>query len=68
MAETVKVIELVGNSTESWEDAAQNALTDADETLEEITGIEITSQTASVENEQIERYKTTVDVAFKLQR
>lgn len=68
MGDTVKVIELVGNSTESWEDAAQNALDDADATLEEITGIEITSQTASVENGQIERYKTTVDVAFELQR
>lgn len=68
MGDTVKVIEVVGNSTESWEDAAQNALDDADATLEEITGIEITSQTASVENGQIERYKTTVDVAFELQR
>lgn len=67
MGNTVKTIELVGNSTESWEDAAQNALNDADETIENITGIEIESQTADVENGQIERYKTTIDVAFKLQ-
>lgn len=56
------------NSTESWEDAAQAALTDADETLEEIIGIEIKSQTADVEDGEIQRYKTTVHVAFKLQR
>ena len=68
MGDTVKVIELVGNSTESWEDAAQNALDDADETLEEISGIEITSQTAEVENGQIQSYRTTVDVSFVLQR
>lgn len=67
MADTVKVIELVGNSTESWEDAAQNALDDADATLENITGIEITSQTADVDDGQIDRYRTTVDVAFELQ-
>lgn len=68
MGDTVKVIELVGNSTESWEDAAQNALDDADETLEEISGIEITSQTAEVEGGQIQSYRTTVDVSFVLQR
>lgn len=67
MADTVKVIELVGNSTDSWEDAAQSALDHADQTIENITGVEITSQTADVENGQIERYKTTVDVAFELQ-
>ncbi|WP_436343693.1 dodecin family protein [Natronorubrum sp. FCH18a] len=67
MGETVKVIELVGNSTDSWEDAAQNALNNADETLENISGLEIESRTADVENGQIERYKTTVHVAFALQ-
>lgn len=67
MGDTVKTIELIGNSTESWEDAAQSALDDADETIEEITGIEVISQTANVENGQIERYKTTLHVGFKLQ-
>lgn len=65
---TVKVIELVGNSTDSWEDAAQNALDDAEETLEELSGIEIVSQTADVEDGQIERYKTTIHLSFELQR
>ena len=68
MTDTVKVIELVGNSTESWEDAAQNALDDADETIQNLTGIEVTSQTADVQDGQIEHYKTTVDVAFELKR
>lgn len=68
MGTTVKVIELVGNSTESWEDAAQNALDDADETLEGISGIELVSQTADVNGGQIERYKSTVHVSFELER
>lgn len=67
MGETVKTIELIGNSPDSWEDAAQNALDDAEETIEGIRGIEIVSQTANVENGQIERYKTTLHVAFELQ-
>lgn len=66
MGDTVKVIELVGSSTNSWEDAAQNALDDANESLENINGIEIESQTADVEGGQIDRYKTTVHVAFEL--
>lgn len=67
MSETVKVIELVGTSTESWEQAAQNALEHADQTLENITGMEVQSQTASVDDGQLSSYKTTVHVAFELQ-
>lgn len=66
MGETVKTIELIGSSTESWEDAAQNAVADADETLENIRGIELVSQTANVEDGQIARYKSTLHVAFTL--
>lgn len=68
MSETAKVIKLVGTSSESWEDAAQTALDDADETLEGITGIEIESQTADVEDGRIQEYTTTVHVSFGLQR
>lgn len=65
---TVKTIKLTGNSSESWEDAAQRALTDADETLEQISGIELVSQTADVEDGELTRYKSTIHVAFELQR
>ena len=68
MGDTIKVIELTGNSTESWEDAAHNALEDADETLENISGIEVVSQTADVDGGSIDRYKTTIHVSFALKR
>lgn len=67
MGDTVKTIELIGNSTESWEDAAESALADADETIDDITGVKVASQTADVENGGIERYKTTLQVGFRLQ-
>lgn len=67
MSDTVKVIELVGTSEESWEDAARNALRDADRTLDSISGIEIVSQTADVEADGITQYKSTVNVAFRLE-
>jgi dodecin len=66
---TVKVIELQGESDESWEDAAESAVQDASETLQGISGIEVVSQTADVDDDgQITGYNTTVNVAFTLQR
>lgn len=65
---TVKVIELIGESSESWEDAAQQALTDASETLEGISGIEIVNQTAKVEDDEIVQYRSTVHLSLPIQR
>ncbi|PSQ01516.1 hypothetical protein BRC94_03605 [Halobacteriales archaeon QS_5_70_17] len=68
MSSTTEAIELMRNSSESWEDAARSALDDADGTLKEISGLEIASQTADVEDGEITRYKTTIHVSFVLQR
>ena len=65
---SVKVIELVGESSESWEAAAQQALADASETLEGISGIEVIDQTAKVEDDEIVQYRSTVHISFPIQR
>lgn len=67
-ADTAKVIELIGTSDESWEDAAQQALRDADETIEDITGIEIVEQTAEVDGDRITQYRSVVHVSFPVER
>jgi len=46
----VKVIGLVGSSTVHWEDAAKNAVAEAAKTARNITGVDMTRQTAVVEN------------------
>jgi flavin-binding protein dodecin len=61
---TVKVIELVGNSTISWQDAAERAIRDASESLRHITGIDVVHQTAIVEGGSIKEYRTTIHIAF----
>ena len=61
---TIKVLELIGTSTKSWEDAAQNAIKEAHETLEGISGLEVVAQTAKVENGKVIEYRTTVKIAF----
>ena len=63
---TVKIIELIGVSDTSWEDAANNAILEAKKTIENITGLEVVSQTAKVENNAITAYRTTVKVAFTI--
>jgi len=61
---TIKVIELIGTSKQSWEDAASNAVKDAHQTVSGITGLEILGQTARVENGVIAEYRATLKVAF----
>ncbi|RME84618.1 MAG: dodecin domain-containing protein [Caldilineae bacterium] len=67
MSDVAKVIELVGSSEKSWEDAAQNAVKTAAKTLHGISGVEVTNMTAKVEDGKIVRYKTTVKVAFAVE-
>jgi len=60
----VKIIKVLGTSSESWEDAAHEAVAQANETIDEIHGIEVEDWTANVENGEVTDYKTTVEVAF----
>ena len=64
MSNVAKVIELVGKSEKSWEDAAANAVKAAARTLHDITGVEVIAMTAKVKNGKIVEYKTTVKIAF----
>ncbi|MEM4723875.1 MAG: dodecin family protein [Candidatus Hadarchaeum sp.] len=64
----IKVIELVGNSKVSWEDAAKNAVAEAAKTIRGITGIDVVGQTAVVENGMITEYRANVKVAFVVER
>jgi flavin-binding protein dodecin len=61
---TTKIIELIGASPKSWEDAAQNGLTKAAETVKGIKGVDAVSFTAKVENNKIVEYRTIMKVAF----
>ena len=66
MARIAKIIELVGNSDKSWQDAAQVALDEAKKTIHGITGVEIGDMTAKVDPNtgNITEYHTAVKIAF----
>ena len=64
----VKVIELVGSSKKSWEDAAQEALREAARSLRNIQSIDVVKNSARVDGEgEICEYRTTVHVAFAVE-
>ncbi|MDK2835403.1 MAG: dodecin [Thermosediminibacterales bacterium] len=63
---TVKIVEVVGESTKSWEDAIHQAVADASKTIRNISGVEVINQTANVRDGKIVEYKADVQIAFKI--
>jgi flavin-binding protein dodecin len=60
----VKVIEIIGVSDESWKDAVEQAVDKASDTISGITGVEVTSFTAKVEDGKVIRFHATCKIAF----
>ncbi len=65
----VKVIELVGSSTQSFSDAVRQAVKTANETLRNIRGVEVLSSSADVnESGELSLYKVNCKIAFLIER
>jgi flavin-binding protein dodecin len=64
----IKTIDLVGVSTESWRDAANQALKEASRTIRGIEGMEILDTSCSVANGEISEYLTHVRIRFRIER
>jgi flavin-binding protein dodecin len=60
----VRVIELVGVSSKSWSDAAQQAVMRASGTIRHITGLDVLKSSAVVKDGKIIEYHVNVKVAF----
>ncbi|MCR4398401.1 MAG: dodecin family protein [Firmicutes bacterium] len=60
----VRVLELVGESTRGWEEAASNAIAEASKTVDKVVGAEIVNWTANVNDGRITEYKANVKVAY----
>ena len=66
MADVLKVIELLAESDKGWEEAANNAVARASETLRNIRSIYIKDFEAKVENNKITQYRINAKVTFLL--
>ena len=61
---TLKVVEVLSQSNESWEDAARRAVTDAAKSVRGIRSIYIKNFEASVENNKITQYRINGKISF----
>jgi flavin-binding protein dodecin len=64
---TYKIIELVGTSEVSWEEAAKNAVETASKSLRDLRVVEITKLDMKVENGKVVAYRARVNLSFKYQ-
>ncbi|MGA8051237.1 MAG: dodecin family protein [Burkholderiales bacterium] len=60
-----RVTEVIGTSTESWEDAARNAVRAAAKTLRDLRIAEVTKLDVKVENGKIAAFRTRLLLSFK---
>lgn len=60
-----KIIELVGTSTESWEDAAKSAVNKAAESLRDLRIAEIVELDMQIDDGEVVGYRARVKVSFK---
>jgi flavin-binding protein dodecin len=68
MTESVyKVIQLVGTSTQSWEQAAKVAVERAAKTLRDLRIAEVVEQDLVIEDGKVEAYRTKLKVSFKFE-
>ena len=62
-----KIIELVGSSTKSWEDAAENAVSKASETLRDLRIAEVSAMDLHIKDGKIDSYRTKLKISFKFE-
>ena len=68
MSESVyKVVQLVGTSATSWEDAAKSAVETASKSLKDLRVAEVNQLDMKVENGKVTAYRARVNLSFKYQ-
>lgn len=63
----LKVVEVLAESPNSWEEAAQNAVKQATDSLRGVSSIYIKNFEAKVENNRITSYRINAKVTFELE-
>ncbi|MGO9516216.1 MAG: dodecin family protein [Candidatus Korobacteraceae bacterium] len=60
-----KLVEVIGTSAQSWEDAAKNAVETAARTLQDLRIAEVVKMDMKVEGGKVQEYRTRVLLSFK---
>ena len=62
---TYDVIELIGTSSTSWEDAAKNVIDEAAKHLRDLRVAEVVKKDLVIKNGKVEAYRTKLKLSFK---
>jgi len=62
---TYKIIELVGSSPNSWEEAASNAVATASKSLKDLRIAEISMLDMKIDDNKVAEYRARVKLSFK---
>jgi len=62
-----KIVEVIGTSSSSWEDAAMKAVQTASKSLRDLRIAEVVKQDMKVEDGKVVAYRTRVLLSFKYQ-
>jgi flavin-binding protein dodecin len=62
---TYKIVEMVGTSDISWEDAVKNAIETADENLRDMRISEVEKLDVTVKDGKVTSYRVRLSVSFK---
>lgn len=62
-----KVVEIVGSSTKSTEDAIEQAIAKASETLDNLGWFEVKETRGHIENGKVAHYQVKLDIGFRLE-
>ena len=65
MESIYKIIEVVGTSRNSWEDAAKNAVETAGKSLEDLRVAEVVKLDMAIEKNKVVAYRARVNISFK---
>ena len=68
MAQVAKVVTIIGSSPESFAKAADAAVQEAAKTIRGISGVDVVTMSAKVEGDRITEFRTTVNIAFGVER
>lgn len=60
----LKVIEILSNSSKSWEDAAGNAVKEASKTVKNIVSVNVNNFSLTVKNGKVNEYRVNVKITF----
>jgi len=63
----IKVIEVLSNSTKSFEDAIEKAVKKADKTLKNIRSVNVNNMSVTVDGGKIKEYRVNLHLSFELE-